>query len=459
MRTLIENAQIYNEGLSFQGSLLIDGSRIFRIIKKSTPSYTQELESLRRGSTVIDATGLLLLPGIIDDQVHFRTPGATHKGDIASESAAAALGGVTSFMDMPNNNPPATTLTALEGKYTLAATASSANYSFYLGATNGNIGEILNCDPSQICGVKVFMGSSTGNMLVDSPEALKDIFSRSPLPVATHCEDEAIINENLSLAQYRFPAGIPYSYHPQIRSREACIASTSKAIALAAQYGTRLHVLHVSTAEEIAMLSEAKRLHPGITFEICAHYLWFCDEDYPRCGSLIKCNPAIKTRSDMLALRRAVKEGLPGAVATDHAPHLFQEKQAPYLHCPSGLPSVEHSLRMMLQLSKEGAFTIHDVVRSMCHAPAECFQIEGRGYIREGYFADLVLVNPDTPKEKRIVSKDNIHYKCGWSPLEGTPLDFSIEHTFINGTQVVRNGSLTGEHSSMRLTFNRPRRK
>lgn len=452
MGTLIKNATIINEGLSFKGSLLITNDRISKILDSSDEDYAVKLSAIEDSSdplSVIDAEGMLLLPGAIDDQVHFREPGATHKGDIASESAAAALGGVTSYMDMPNNNPPACTIDAIEQKYAIASQCSPANYSFYLGASNENIGEILKLDPKTNCGVKLFMGSSTGNMLVDNEQALESIFRSAPTLIATHCEDESSIREALAQAKEKYGENIPIAEHPHIRTREACIKSTAKAIEMALKSGAQLHILHTSTADEVEMVLEAREKNPNISFEVCVHYLWFCDEDYPKYGTHIKCNPAIKRRSDMEALRSAVAQGLPGAVATDHAPHLLTEKDGSYTQAPSGLPTIQHSLRMMLQLSKQGIFPIGMVPQMMSHAPAETFRIAERGYIREGYFADLVLVEESKSRNATPA------YKCGWTPIREEELDFGVAHTFVNGIQVVKDYKLTGANAGRRLTFDR----
>lgn len=450
--TLIRDIRIVSEGSIREGSVLIENGLISKIILRSEPEYTDKVRQAEAsaGEVIGDNEGALLLPGVIDDQVHFREPGATAKGCIASESAAAVLGGTTSFMDMPNNNPPATTLEALEEKYSTAARDSYANYSFYIGATNDNIGELRRADPGRICGIKVFMGSSTGNMLVDSQQALEAIFSLPGRLIATHCEDEATIRRNLADARARYgDDSIPFSVHPLIRSREACILSSSKAVEMARKHGTRLHVLHVSTADELAMLCEARRTHPGISSEVCVHYMWFDDRDYDRYGSLIKCNPAIKTPADREAVTAAVREGRVQAVATDHAPHLYAEKMQDYLHAPSGLPTIQHSLVMMLQLAERGCFPIEQVVRMMSHSPADLFRIDRRGYIREGWWADLVIVRRRT----WTVSKDNIACRCGWSPLEGQTFDWAVTDTFTSGTPVVRDGRLTGLRSPARLEF------
>lgn len=450
MKTLLKNGTIVNEGISFTGSLVIDGEYISKILIQDNKEYENQIITLEsQVDRTVDITDKYLLPGVIDDQVHFREPGATHKGDIESESAAAALGGVTSFMDMPNNNPPACTIELLEKKYEIAAQNSTINYSFYLGASNDNIGEVIKLDPSANCGVKLFMGSSTGNMLVDNEETLESVFMNSPTIITTHCEDEATIRQALAWAKEKYGDDIPITEHPNIRSREACIKSTTKAIDLAIKSGARLHILHTSTAEEIEIVLEAQKKNPNITFEVCAHYLWFSEEDYTQYGTQIKCNPAIKRKSDKEALRKAVARRLPGAVATDHAPHLLSEKGGNYTQAPSGLPTIQHSLRMMLQLSKKGIFPIETVVEMLSHAPARTFSIQKRGFIREGYFADLTIVDrekshPATPA-----------YKCGWSPISEEELDYGVAHTFVNGIQVVSDYTLTGTKAGKRLTFDR----
>lgn len=448
----IKNAQIVNEGVSFRGGILINSDRIERIYNyQSGKPDNNEIGD----SDIIDAEGMFLIPGVIDDQVHFREPGATWKGDIESESKAALLGGVTSFMDMPNNNPPIVSIEALNNKYNLAGDRSLANYSLYFGADNNNIEDIERLDIDSVCGVKVFMGSSTGNMLVDDLQALEKIFSSSPVLVATHCEDETIIRENLRKAKERYGDDIPFSMHPVIRSREACIASTKRALDLAIKYNTRLHILHVSTAEEVDMIAEVKRINPLISAETCVHYMWFDSSQYAELGAGIKCNPAIKDRHDKEAITKGVRSGVIDIVATDHAPHLFSEKENPYLSSPSGLPLVQHSLQLMLELSERGIFTLDEVVDKMCHSPAEIFAIKERGYIREGYYADLVLFTKGEEVSYRV-SKENIAYKCGWSPLEGTIFHSQIISTFLNGREVVKNGEVKRDRSNAKkITFNR----
>ena len=455
MQTLVKNGILVNEGLSVMGSLLIDGERISRIILStdfnSEQEYNAAVASIASDREV-DAAGLHILPGVIDDQVHFREPGNTAKATIASESAAAVLGGVTSFMDMPNNNPPATTNEALEQKFAIAAESSSANYSFYLGATNGNIDEILSADKSRICGIKVFMGSSTGNMLVNDEHTLNRIFKESPLLIATHCEQEDIIKANMAEYTAKYGEDIPFGMHYRIRSREACIECTRRALDLAVKNNSKLHILHISTADEIEMIKEARKLNPEICGEVCVHYMWFNCNDYAEYGSKIKCNPAIKTPEDMLAIRKAVKEGTIKVVATDHAPHLPQEKQNNYAKAPSGIPLIQHSLQIMLELYRKGIFDLEDVVARMSHGPAECFNIKGRGFLREGYYADLAIVNLNLPDSN---STNAPAYKCGWSPFEGKEFSSSIIHTFVNGTQVVENGKLTGKRDAKALEFER----
>lgn len=454
MTILIKHGTIVNEGLSFKGSLLIENNRISKIIREEGVAKS-ELKDLYQNAgidKIINASGMHIFPGVIDDQVHFREPGNTAKATFATESRAAVLGGVTSFMDMPNNNPPAITNRAIADKFALAAAASYANYSFYLGASNDNLDEIKAVDKQKICGVKVFMGSSTGNMLVNSTEALRGIFKESPILVATHCEQEEIITANLETFKNRFGEHIPFESHPDIRSREACIACTERAIRLAVENGTRLHILHISTAQELEMIRKARKENPHITGEVCVHYMRFNRNDYAQYGSKIKCNPAIKEESDMLAIRAAVKEGLIQVVATDHAPHLKEEKAHPYLKAPSGLPLIQHSLQLMLELSKQGVFTTEEVVSRMCHGPALCFNIKERGFLREGYYADLVVVNLNLPDHK---STSSPAYKCGWSPFAGETFSASIIHTFVNGSQVVENGTLTGERNAQPLLFER----
>lgn len=444
---LIHQATIINEGKTFVGSVLIEKNKIAEVYTNDVPENI-----MQRCSEIIDARGLYLIPGAIDDQVHFREPGLTHKGDLHSESRAAVAGGVTSFMEMPNTNPQAVSLGALEQKFELAAEKSAANYSFFLGATNDNIKELLKVDKKNVCGVKVFMGSSTGNMLVDNHKALQQIFAEVDTLIATHCEKEDIIKANIEHYKKEFGEDIPIDYHSKIRSDEACYVSSAEAIGLADKYGTKLHVLHLSTAREMALLSDAPLKDKKITGEVCVHHLWFTDDDYAKYGTLIKWNPAVKTKNDRDALRASLNSGKLDVVATDHAPHLLSEKEGGSLKAASGGPLVQHSLQTMLQMSDEGLFTKELVVEKMCHAPADLFQIEGRGYIRKGYYADLVLVNP---KKSYQVSKNNILYKCGWSPFEGVTFSHTIERTFVNGQTVFDNGKVVESSAAMALTFDR----
>ena len=452
MVTLIKNGTIVNEGLSFEGSLLINGERIEKIIKASSfadrSGYEAEINSITADKTV-DATGMHIIPGAIDDQVHFREPGNTQKATIATESAAAVLGGVTSFMDMPNNNPPTTTNEALEGKFSIASETSLANYSFYLGATNDNMEQIKGMDTTRVCGVKVFMGSSTGNMLVNDEQTLEQIF-REKVLIATHCEQEDIIKANMAAYTAQYGEEIPFQMHYKIRSREACIECTRRALDLAVRNKSRLHILHISTADEIEMIKEARKANPLIEGEVCVHYMWFNSNDYPKYGSHMKCNPAIKTEEDMLAIRKAVKEGIIKVVATDHAPHLKEEKANNYAKAPSGLPLVQHSLQTMLELAHKGVFTVEDVVARMSHGPAECFGIKERGFLREGYFADIAVVNLNLPDN---TSTSHPAYKCGWSPFEGMSFSSTVVHTFTNGEHVVENSTLTGKRNVKALEF------
>lgn len=455
MVTLIKNGTVVNEGLSFEGSLLINGEKIEKIIDASSfadrHGYEEAINAIN-ADKIVDATGMHVIPGVIDDQVHFREPGNTQKATIASESAAAVLGGVTSFMDMPNNNPPTTTNAALEGKFETAAASSLANYSFYLGATNDNMEEIRNIDTSKVCGVKVFMGSSTGNMLVNYEDTLEQIFRESPALIATHCEQEDIIKANIAACTEQYGDEIPFEMHYKIRSREACIECTRRALDLAVRNNSRLHILHISTADEIEMIKEARKANPLIGGEVCVHYMWFNSNDYPKYGSHMKCNPAIKTENDMLAIRKAVKDGIIKVVATDHAPHLKEEKENNYTKAPSGLPLVQHSLQVMLELAHKGIFTVEDVVARMSHGPAECFGIKQRGFLREGYFADIAIVNLTLPDN---YSTSHPAYKCGWSPFEGMEFSSTIIHTFVNGEHIVENGTLTGKRNAKALEFKR----
>lgn len=453
MKTIIYNGTIVTNGESFLGSIIIDNSIIIEIIKNDV-----DIDKYKDKYNVIDACGMYVLPGIIDDQVHFREPGSTHKGDIESESAAAVLGGVTSFMDMPNNNPPATTLDAIERKFNIAANTSYANYSFYIGATNDNIEQIIDANNSDVCGVKVFMGSSTGNMLVDNNQTLDAIFKNSNKLIATHCESEEIINKNLQLILEKYSKegkttnDIPFSTHPIIRDRESCIESSKKAIEFAKKHNSRLHILHISTKEEIELIAREKEYLPNLTAEACVHFLYFNSNDYHKYGSKIKCNPAIKEQTDRSAILQGINDNTIDIIATDHAPHTIEEKNKPYLEAPSGLPLVQHSLIMMFELFKKGEISIENIVQKMCHAPAEVFKIEKRGYLKEGYFADITIIDPN---KKQVISKDNLKYRCNWSPLEGYSFSSSVVHTIINGTHIVENGQLTGKKCVQKLSFSK----
>ncbi len=443
--TLITNATIINEGSQRKGSILINNGIIEKIF---TPK-----DDLPQADNNIDATEKLLLPGVIDDQVHFREPGLTHKGDIHSESRAAVAGGMTSFMEMPNTKPQTITQDALEAKYALASEKSFANYSFYFGATNDNISELVKVDPKKVCGIKVFMGSSTGNMLVDKDEALSRIFSEAPTIVTTHCEDEATIKSNTEFYKNKYGESITFRYHPLIRSAEACYISSAKAVELAAKYGTQLHILHLSTAKEMTLLDDKTPLKDKkITGEVCVHHLWFTDKDYDEYGSRIKWNPAIKSQTDRDALRDAVNSGKLDVVATDHAPHTIEEKNNTYFKAPSGGPLVQHSLVAMLEMAKQGVFTYEKVVEKMCHAPAILYRVHKRGFIREGYHADLTIVDPASGWQ---VSKENILYKCGWSPFEGTSFSHRVTQTFVNGNLVYDNGYINEDIRGERLMFDR----
>jgi dihydroorotase len=440
----IKNARIVNEGVIFKGDLLIKDEiicEIGSIGKEKIPS----------GTKVIDAEGLLLLPGVIDDQVHFREPGLTDKGDMLSESRAAAAGGVTSFMDMPNTIPQAVTINILNEKYNRGAENSLINYSFYIGGTNSNLDELLNTDPELVCGIKLFLGSSTGNMLVDDENILKEIFARSNMLIACHCEDEPTIRKNVEIYRTRYGEEIPVKFHPLIRSREACYKTSSFAVNLARQFNTRLHILHLSTADELKLFDNQLPItEKRITNEACVHHLWFEEADYERLGTFIKWNPSIKTRFDRMALTDGINNDLIDIVATDHAPHTLDEKSNSYLKCPSGGPLIQHSLVAMLEMCSNGAYSIEKIVEKMCHNPALLFRIKNRGFIREGYKADICLVDPDRPW---TVNRKNILYKCGWSPFEGTTFKNKIVKTIVNGTIVYDEGVLNENYRGQRLQF------
>ncbi|WP_340113760.1 dihydroorotase [Maribellus mangrovi] len=445
MKTLIKDATIVNEGLKFKGSVLIDGETIEKIFPHVVPVNLDLSDT-----ETIDATGLLLVPGVIDDQVHFREPGLTHKGEIITESRAAAAGGVTTYMEMPNTNPQAVTQDELQKKYDRAAEVSAVNYSFYMGATNTNLDEVLKTDPKQVCGIKVFMGSSTGNMLVDDDQTLSEIFKHAPTLVATHCEDEATIKKNTEIARQRYGENVPISRHCHIRSDEACYISSSKAVNLASKFDTRLHILHLSTAKEMSLFAPGKVSDKKITAEACVHHLWFDERDYIEKGTHIKWNPSIKCTSDKEALWEALLSDKIDVIATDHAPHTLEEKNNSYFKAPSGGPLVQHSLIAMLEMSKKGFITIERVIDKMCHAPADLFRVNKRGYIREGYFADLVLIDPN---DSWMVSPANILYKCGWSPFEGTKFSYKVASTFVNGQLVYNGESILPEIRGKRVSF------
>ena len=445
MMQLIKNATIVNEGRIFIGSVLIDGERIKAVFEEN-----QAIE-IKESFTEIDASGMLLIPGVIDDQVHFREPGLTHKGDIYSESRAAVAGGITSYFEMPNTKPQATTIELLEDKYSIASEKSFANYSFLMGVTNDNIDVLKSVNPRNVAGLKMFMGSSTGNMLVDNQNTLNRVFSEVPLLIVTHCEDEATIQANIQYYKSLLGEEIPVKYHPLIRNAEACYRSSSFAVELATKYNSRLHVFHLSTEKEMSLFTNDKPLKDKrITSEVCVHHLWFNDTDYERYGNRIKWNPAIKAESDRLALIEAVKNNKIDVIATDHAPHLLSEKEGSCMKAASGGPLVQHSLSAMLQLVKQGAFSIEKVIEKMCHAPADLFRIEKRGYIRPGYYADLVLV--DT-KKIWTVAPENILYKCGWSPFEGTTFDTKVQKTWVNGNLVYDDGTFNENVRGQRLLF------
>ena len=442
---LIRNATIVNEGRQFAGSVLING-RFIKAIAEGDMETSGNCE-------VIDATGLLLLPGIIDCHVHFREPGVTHKGDINSESRAAVAGGITSFFEMPNTQPQTVTLDLLEQKMALAAEKSLSNYSFFLGASNDNINEIVNADPNTVCGVKVFFGASTGNMLVDNIQTLEEIFKRSPIPVAAHCEDESIIRTNSETMRAQYGEDVPVEMHPVIRNSDACYRSSELAVSLARRFNTRLHITHLSTAAELSLLeSDVPLSQKRITAEACTHYLWFSDEDYKRLGTKLKVNPAIKSASDKNALLQGILDNKIDIISTDHAPHLAEEKANTYFKAPSGTPLVQHSLQAMMQIVKQGKMELTTMVDKMCHAPAICYAIEKRGFIRAGYYADIVLV---APERSVTVQKENILYKCGWSVFEGTTFDSQIVKTFVNGHLAFNNGEINDSVKGLRITFER----
>ncbi len=444
MKILIKNATLVNENQIFEADLLIEND----LIKKIGKNISEE-----NADKIIDATGKYLLPGIIDDQVHFREPGLTWKGDIESESRAAIAGGITSFMEQPNTVPNAVTQELLEEKYKIAAEKSYANYSFLMGGTNDNLEEVLKTNPRNVAGIKLFLGSSTGNMLVDNPETLENIFSKVKMLIAVHCEDEATIKKNTEIYKEKFGEDVPVTEHHKIRSEEACFISSSKAIELAKKTGARLHVFHLSTAKEMELFrNDIPLKEKKITAEVCVHHLTFTNEDYETKGNFIKWNPAVKTQKDKDGLWEALLDDRIDVIATDHAPHTLEEKSQKYLQAPSGGPLVQHALNVMLENFKNNKISLEKIVEKMCHNPAILFEIEKRGFIKEGYKADLVLVDLN---EKYTVSKENILYKCGWSPLEGTEFHSKITHTFVNGFLAYENGNISAEKHGERLLFDR----
>ena len=444
-RIWIKNAVIVNEGRKYKGSVVISGETIAEVLEGDAhPSEPCEEEQ--------DANGCYLLPGVIDDHVHFRDPGLTHKADMASETAAAAAGGVTSFMDMPNCNPQTTSIEALNNKFADAATKCVVNYSFYFGATNNNTDQLALLDKRHVCGVKVFMGASTGNMLVDRMESLKKIFANAGMLIATHCEDQNTIRENTEIFKQKYGDDPAIIYHPQIRNEEACYHSSSLAVKLAKETGARLHILHISTAKELELFEDKPISQKQITAEACVSHLFFCDEDYKTLGTRIKCNPAIKTKADRDGLRKALTSHKIDVIGTDHAPHLLSEKAGGALKAVSGMPTLQFSLVSIYELVHEGVLSIEQLVEKMCHAPAELYQIHHRGYIRPGYQADLVLLNPAHEWE---VTADCIQSKCGWSPMEGRHYHAKVEKTFVNGDVVYADGKVDTSHRGQALEFDR----
>ena len=442
--TLIRNVSVVNEDTIRTCDVLIQGAVISKVAEGGCLNIDAD--------EVIDGAGKHLLPGLIDDQVHFREPGLTHKGDLYTESRAAVAGGITSYMEMPNTSPPATTIELLEQKYARASEVSLANYSFFMGTSNHNLEELLKVDAKKVCGVKIFMGSSTGNLLVEKREALEIIFSKVKTLIATHCEDDGIIKRNLEALQATGRT-LTAADHPVIRNAEGCYASSSMAVELAKKHDARLHILHISTAHELKLFTNAIPMkEKRITAEACIHHLWFTEEDYATKGNYIKWNPAVKSFNDRMNIREAVNDGRIDVIATDHAPHTIEEKEQEYLKAPSGGPLVQHSLQALIDLHRQGVFTLEKIVEKASHAVADLFQIDGRGYIREGYFADFVMVDLSSPY---TVTKENLLYKCGWSPFEGHTFSSTIVSTWCNGKLVFENGKLTGEKSGMALTFAR----
>ena len=448
MKTLITDASIVNEGKTFLGSVLIEDQIISKIF---TEEKRERLLEKTLADKIIDAKGKYLFPGCIDDQVHFREPGLTHKAEIYTEAKAAVAGGITTFMEMPNTVPQTLTQNLLEEKYQNAAKKSLANYSFFMGASNDNIDEVLKTNARNVCGIKIFMGSSTGNMLVDKRETLEEIFSQSKLLIAAHCEDETTIKHNLEIYKQKYGENIPIECHPLIRNDEACYRSSSMAVELATKHNTRFHVLHISTAKELSLFNNKIPLkEKRITAEACIHHLWFSDADYKTKGNFIKWNPAIKTSADRDAVLKGVLDNKIDIIATDHAPHTLAEKQQTYFKTPSGGPLVQHALVTMLELHHRGKITLEKIAEKMSHAVADCFKIEKRGYIREGYFADLVLVDLNAPW---IVEKSNLLYKCNWSPFEGQTFQSKVTHTFVSGHLAYHNDHFDESQKGMRLLF------
>ena len=444
-KVLIKNAKIVNENKIFQGDVYVEGNYIVEV--------SEQISVKSPDVVVFDAEGEYLIPGIIDDQVHFREPGLTHKATIETESRAAIAGGITSFIEMPNTNPQSTTVVELEKKFDIANETSYANYSFMFGGTNDNLEEIAKVNPKNVAAIKLFLGSSTGNMLVDNEEVLEKIFSSTDMLIAVHCEDEATVRRNTAEYVAKYGDDIPMKYHPIIRSEEACYLSSSKAIALAKKTGARLHVFHLSTGKETALFTNKIPLEEKkITAEVCVHHLWFTDKDYDKKGTLIKWNPAVKTQADKDALWEALLDDRIDVIATDHAPHTKEEKNNPYTKAPSGGPLVQHALVSMLEAYHDGKIGLEKIVEKMCHNPAKLFKVEKRGYIKEGYFADMVLVDLNKPW---TVTSDNIFYKCGWSPFEGNTFKSRVSHTFLNGHLVYKNFNFTEGKKGMRLTFDR----
>lgn len=441
---VLRDAQVVNEGRTFHGDVLVRDGYIERVAQEGIGAV--------KNARDFDAKGRHLLPGAIDDQVHFREPGLTHKEDILHGSVAAAAGGITSFMEMPNTIPQTLTQELLAAKYALGAASSVVNHSFYMGVANDNLQEVLRTDPTTVCGLKAFLGSSTGNMLVDDPVTLERLFREAHMLVAVHAEDEPMIRANMQRASERWGEAIPMEEHPRIRNAEACYASSSHAVALAKEHGTRLHVLHISTARELELFDAGPLEGKKVTAEACVHHLWFTNAQYATLGARIKWNPAVKSAEDRDAIRRAVTEGRIDVVATDHAPHTVDEKAMPYAKCPSGGPLVQHALVAMLEMMHDGVFTLEQVVEKMCHAPARLFAVKERGFIREGFKADLVLVDLNAPW---TVAKENLLYKCGWSPFEGQRFRARVLNTWVNGTLVFADGKVDRGVRGERLLFDR----